>query len=152
MPARRRARMRRMATTPSLLLQDTPTLRIGELSRLSGRSIHTIRWYEAQRLMPGAARDAGGRRLFSQAHVAWLALLDRLRASGMSVRDMQAYARGVRQGKPALGECREMLVQHRLKVQQRAEELRAAAALMDHKIALYDKWLARAADGSVRGT
>ena len=35
----------------------TPTLRIGELARLSGRSVHTIRWYEAQRLMPGAARD-----------------------------------------------------------------------------------------------
>jgi DNA-binding transcriptional MerR regulator len=138
--------MRRMVTSTSLLLQDTPTLRIGELSRLSGRSIYTIRWYEAQRLMPGAARDAGGRRVFSQAHVAWLALLDRLRASGMSVRDMQAYARGVRQGKPALAECREMLAQHRLTVQRRTEELRAAAALMDHKIALYDKWLARAAD------
>ncbi|MGQ2978643.1 MAG: MerR family transcriptional regulator [Polaromonas sp.] len=134
-------------TTPSLLIQDTPTLRIGELSRLSGRSVYTIRWYEAQRLMPGAARDAGGRRLFSPSHVAWLALLDRLRASGMSVRDMQAYARGVRQGKAALAECREMLAQHRLKVQQRSEALRAAAALMDHKIALYDKWLARAADG-----
>jgi DNA-binding transcriptional MerR regulator len=139
--------MRRMVTSTSLLLQDTPTLRIGELSRLSGRSIYTIRWYEAQRLMPGAARDAGGRRVFSQAHVAWLALLDRLRASGMSVRDMQAYARGVRQGKPALAECREMLAQHRLTVQRRTEELRAASALMDHKIALYDKWLARAADG-----
>ncbi len=146
-PAQHCDKMRRMATTSPLLLQDTPTLRIGELSRLSGRSVHTIRWYEAQRLMPGAARDAGGRRVFSQAHVQWLALLDRLRASGMSVRDMQAYARGVRQGKAALAECREMLMQHRLKVQQRTEELRAAAALVDHKIALYDKWLARAADG-----
>lgn len=48
-PARRCARMRRMATTSPLLVQDTPTLRIGELSRLSGRSVHTIRWYEAQR-------------------------------------------------------------------------------------------------------
>ncbi|WP_296924636.1 MerR family transcriptional regulator [Polaromonas sp.] len=138
-----------MASSP-LFLQDTPTLRIGELARLSGRSVHTIRWYEAQRLMPGAARDAGGRRVFSQAHVAWLGLLDRLRASGMSVRDMQAYARGVRQGKPALAECRELLAQHRLKVQQRAEELRTAATLMDHKIAMYDKWLVRAASGGKR--
>ncbi len=144
--------MQRMATSTPLLMQDTPTMHISELSRLSGRSVHTIRWYEAQRLMPGAARDAGGRRVFSQAHVEWLALLDRLRASGMSVRDMQAYARGVRQGKPALAECREMLAQHRLKVQQRAEELRAAAALMDHKIAMYDKWLARAAVGSSKSS
>lgn len=139
--------MDRMATSAPLLLQDTPTLRIGELARLSGRSVHTIRWYEAQHLMPGAARDAGGRRLFSQAHVEWLGLLSRLRASGMSVRDMQAYARLVRQGKHTLADCREMLQQHRLKVQQRADELSEAMALVDHKIALYDKWLARAEAG-----
>lgn len=122
----------------------TPRLRIGELARLSGRSVHTIRWYEAQHLMPGAARDAGGRRMFSQAHVEWLALLDRLRASGMSIRDMQAYARLVRQGKPALADCRRMLQSHREKVEQRAADLRQALALVDRKIALYDQWLARA--------
>ena len=122
----------------------TPRLHIGELARLSGRSVHTIRWYEAQHLMPGAARDAGGRRMFSQAHVEWLALLDRLRASGMSIRDMQAYARLVRQGKPALADCRRMLQSHREKVEQRAADLRQALALVDRKIALYDQWLARA--------
>lgn len=123
----------------------TPRLRIGELARLSGRSVHTIRWYEAQHLMPGAARDAGGRRMFSQAHVEWLALLDRLRASGMSIRDMQAYARLVRQGKPALADCRRLLQAHREKVEQRAADLRQALALVDRKIALYDQWLARRA-------
>jgi DNA-binding transcriptional MerR regulator len=145
--AQRCDKMRRMARTAPPLVQDTPTLRIGELARLSGRSVHTIRWYEAQRLMPGAARDAGGRRVFSQAHVQWLGLLGRLRASGMSVRDMQAYARLVRQGKATLADCREMLLQHRIKVQQRADELNEAMALVDHKIALYDKWLARAETG-----
>src|SRR5690242_21905920 len=90
----------------------TPRLRIGELARRTGRSIHTIRWYEAQHLMPGAARDAAGRRLFSEAHVEWLALIDRLRRCGMSVRDLRTYARLVRQGKSALAEigrasCRE---------------------------------------------
>jgi len=134
-----------MATTTAIRPDTTPTLRIGELARLSGRSVHTIRWYEAQRLMPGAARDAGGRRLFSQAHVEWMGLLERLRASGMSVRDMQTYARLVRQGKPALPEGRALLLAHREKVKQRAEVLREALALVDHKIAMYDRWLARAA-------
>ncbi|MEO7391900.1 MAG: MerR family transcriptional regulator [Ramlibacter sp.] len=132
-----------MASSPSHEQLTTPTIRIGELSRLSGRSVHTIRWYESQRLMPGAARDAGGQRRFSQAHVEWLGLIDRLRASGMSVRDMQGYAHLVRQGKGSLVECREMLQQHRERVRQRAEELQAALSLVDRKIALYDKWIAR---------
>ena len=123
---------------------STPRLRIGELARLSGRSVHTIRWYEAQQLMPGAARDAAGRRMFSQAHVEWLVLLERLRNSGMTIRDMRAYARLVRQGKPALADCRRLLHEHRARVEERASELREALALVDRKIALYDQWLARA--------
>jgi DNA-binding transcriptional MerR regulator len=123
----------------------TPTLRIGELARRSGRSVHTIRWYEAQHLMPGAARDAAGRRVFSEAHVEWLRLIERLRRSGMSVRDMQAYARLVRQGKPALADCRELLLVHRQRVAARLDELRDALALVDQKIGLYEQWLARAA-------
>jgi len=122
----------------------TPRLRIGELARLSGRSVHAIRWYEAQQLMPGAARDAAGRRMFSQAHVEWLGLIERLRASGMSIREMRAYARLVRQGKPALADCRSLLHAHRAKVEARAAELRQALELMDRKIALYDQWIAQA--------
>lgn len=122
----------------------TPTLRIGELARRSGRSVHTIRWYEAQHLMPGAARDAAGRRLFSEAHVEWLGLIARLRGSGMSVSDLRAYARLVRQGKGSLAACRELLRQHAERVAAQQEELRAAQALIAHKIALYDVWLARA--------
>lgn len=123
----------------------TPTLKIGELARLSGRSVHTIRWYEAQKLMPGAARDAGGRRLFNQTHVEWLGLIEKLRASGMTIRDMRAYTRLVQIGKPALAASRELLLEHRAQVQQRADALQEALALVDHKIAMYDRWLAKKA-------
>jgi DNA-binding transcriptional MerR regulator len=126
-----------------------PHLRIGELARLSGRSVHTIRWYEAQGLMPGAARDAGGRRVFSQAHVDWLELMDRLRQSGMSIRQMQAYARQVRAGKATLGARQRLLREHRARVEQQVQELQRALALIDRKVALYDTWIRKhgAGDG-----
>jgi len=123
-------------------------MRIGELARRSGRSTHTIRWYEAQRLMPGAARDAAGRRLFSQAHVEWLELLDRLRTSGMSIRQMQAYARQVAQGKATLGARQRLLREHRERVLARLDDLQGALALIDRKIALYDQWIARHGAGA----
>lgn len=127
-----------------------PVLRIGELAKLSGRSAHTIRWYESQRLMPGAARDAAGRRLFNQAHVEWLELLDRLRASGMSIREMQHYARQVAQGKATLGVRQALLREHRRRVEAKVGELKAALALIDRKVALYEKWIARHGAGSAR--
>jgi DNA-binding transcriptional MerR regulator len=118
-----------------------PSLRIGELARLSGRSVHTIRWYEAQGLMPGAARDAGGRRVFSQTHVDWLDLIDRLRKSGMSIRQMQVYARQVREGKATLGARQLLLLEHRERVKNQVQELRQALTLIDRKISLYEKWI-----------
>lgn len=128
---------------------DMPSLRIGELARLSGRSVHTIRWYEAQQLMPGAARDAAGRRLFSQAHVDWLELMDRLRSSGMSIREMQAYARQVRQGKATLGARQALLRAHRQRVEARLQDLQRALALIDRKVELYGRWIRKHGPGEL---
>lgn len=75
----------------------TETLRIGALSARTGRSVHTIRWYEAQGLIPGVARDAGGRRTYSEQHVGWLELMERLRRSGMSIAEMRRYTALVKQ-------------------------------------------------------
>lgn len=124
------------------------SMRIGELARLSGRSVHTIRWYEAQGLMPGAARDGAGRRVFSAAHVDWLELMDRLRSSGMTIRQMQAYARQVREGKTTLAARQALLREHRQRVEQRVDGLKAALALIDRKVALYDKWIAKHGPGT----
>jgi DNA-binding transcriptional MerR regulator len=120
---------------------------IGELARLSGRSVHTIRWYEAQHLMPGAARDAAGRRVFSQAHVDWLELMERLRGSGMSIRQMQAYARQVREGKSTLAARRQLLLEHRQRVQAQLAELNASLALLDRKVAMYGSWIRKHGGG-----
>ena len=46
-------------------------LRIGELAARAGRSVHAIRWYESQGLIPGVMRDAGGRRVYSESHPDW---------------------------------------------------------------------------------
>jgi DNA-binding transcriptional MerR regulator len=65
---------------------------IGRLARETGRSVHTIRWYEKQGLMPGVTRDPGGRRVYVTQHIGWLLFLDRLRYAGMTVREMRRYA------------------------------------------------------------
>jgi len=138
-----------MATSNTQATQRAPAndgavqMRIGELARRSGRSVHTIRWYESKHLIPGAARDAGGQRVFSAQHVQWLELLHRLRTTGMSIRDMQSYARLIRQGKATLAECRDLLQQHRERLRLRTEELQQALRLMDSKIALYNRWIER---------
>lgn len=116
------------------------TMHIGELASRTGRSIHTIRWYEAQGLLPGVARDGSGRRTFEEAHVGWLDLMDKLRQTGMSIAEMRQYTALVKQGKSTLSERREMLRDHRKRVLQKISEWHGALELLDGKIDYYGTW------------
>ena len=123
-------------------LQDSrKTFRIGELATRSGRSVHAIRWYERQGLIPGVTRDPGGRRVYTERHASWLTLIDRLRVTGMSIAQMRDYAALVRRGKSSLGDQRALLRAHRVNVMQTIAEWNDALRLLDRKVAFYDEWL-----------
>ena len=122
--------------------REIATLRIGELSARSGRSIHTIRWYEAQGLMPGVVRDGAGRRVYTTLHVDWLDLMDRLRLTGMPIAGMRAYTALVKQGRTSLAERRALLSAHRTRVLQTIADWTVALRLIDSKIDYYGEWVA----------
>jgi DNA-binding transcriptional MerR regulator len=114
---------------------------IGELATRTGRTVHAIRWYEAQGLVPGVARDEGGRRLYGELHVGWLDLMDRLRRTGMSIAEMQEYTALALQGKTTLPQRRDLLAAHRARVTETIAEWRRALSLVDRKIDFYDEWM-----------
>ena len=57
-------------------------MKIGELARRSGRSAHTLRYYERIGLLPPPRRDDSGQRDYDASVLVWLAFLERLRATG----------------------------------------------------------------------
>jgi DNA-binding transcriptional MerR regulator len=118
-------------------------LHIGEVASRTGRSVHAIRWYEAQGLMPGVARDNGGRRVYSEHHVGWLDLMDRLRRTGMSIAQMRQYTALVKKGSATLKERRALLAEHQQRVQENIVQWTAALELINAKIDFYDEWVAK---------
>jgi DNA-binding transcriptional MerR regulator len=114
---------------------------IGRLARETGRSVHTIRWYEQQGLMPGVTRDAGGRRVYTEQHVGWLLFLDRLRFAGMPVREMRRYATLAAQGKKTLRERLTLLDAHHERTSALIRDLQAALRFIERKQAYYTTWL-----------
>jgi len=124
-------------------------LRIGELARLTGRSIHTIRWYESQGLIPGVTRDRGRRRIYGEYHIGWLDLMERLRFTGMSVRQMREYTAMAKQGVVTLPQRRALMAAHQRRVRETIERWTGALALIDAKVEFYDEWVANRARPSV---
>lgn len=115
---------------------------IGQLAARTGRSVHTIRWYEAQGLIPGVARDAGRRRVYGELHISWLDLMDRLRRTGMSIAEMREYTALVKQGSGTLTKRQALLSAHREQVKGMIAEWQLALRLLDRKIDFYDEWVA----------
>ncbi len=110
---------------------------IGELARRTKRSVHAIRWYEAQGLIPKVERDAGRRRRYTPWHVEWFLFLERLRTTGMPVREMKRYATLIARGGAGVPEQEELLRAHRETVSARLHEVEEALALIDRKLKHY---------------
>ncbi|WP_330250565.1 MerR family transcriptional regulator [Nocardia sp. NBC_00565] len=117
--------------------RERPRYSIGEAADRSGLSRDTLRWYERIGLMNYIGRDHAGKRRFSDRDLEWLALIGRLRTTGMSVADMVRYAELVREGESTVPERLEMFRNTRAEVLAKIDELRQTVAVLDHKIGLY---------------
>jgi DNA-binding transcriptional MerR regulator len=104
--------------------------------------VHAIRWYEAQGLIPGVIRDAGGRRSYRDRHLSWIELIQKLRLTGMSIAQIRDYAALVAQGRGTLKQQELMLRAHRVRVEKTIEEWKVALGMLDHKIEYFEEWLA----------
>ena len=63
---------------------------IGELSRLTGVHIETIRYYERVKILPTPPRTEGGRRAYGQSHRRTLGFIRRARDLGFSLDEIRA--------------------------------------------------------------
>lgn len=63
---------------------------IGDIAKLTGTKVNTIRFYEDIGLMPEAARTAGGRRTYGDAEVRQLAFIRHARDLGFSTDEIRS--------------------------------------------------------------
>jgi DNA-binding transcriptional MerR regulator len=110
---------------------------ISEVADLTGLSAHTLRWYERIGLMPHVDRSHTGQRRFTNRDLDWLALVGKLRLTGMPVADMVRYAELVREGDHTYPQRQALLESTRAEVLQRIAELQDTLSVLDYKISTY---------------
>ncbi|MFI5499597.1 MerR family transcriptional regulator [Nocardia asteroides] len=118
--------------------RERPKYSIGQVADRSGLSRDTLRWYERIGLMNYIGRDHTGNRRFSDRDLEWLALISRLRMTGMPVADMIRYAELVRAGEQTYPQRLEMFRQTRSDVLAKIAELQQTVAVLDYKIGIYE--------------
>jgi MerR family transcriptional regulator, aldehyde-responsive regulator len=118
-------------------------MNIAQAAAQSGLSVDTIRFYEKSAMLPKLARDNRGWRAFDPPALEWLVTLERLRATGMPLKDVKRFAvlanSAGSQTKAAAKERLQLLEKHQDRLKQRRAALDACETYLKFKINIYRK-------------
>ena len=96
---------------------------IQDVSKKTGLSAHTLRYYEKEGLITGVERSRGGFRQYTDEDLDSLGLICCLKNTGMSLQEIARFVELTHQGEHTLKERVEMLRQHREAVIERMSEM-----------------------------
>jgi DNA-binding transcriptional MerR regulator len=112
---------------------------IQEVSRRSGLTEPTLRYYEEVGLVGPVGRDeSSGHRRYGAADVDTVEVLACLRAVGMGIDDMRTYLANRRVGRAAAGEQRDLLLRHAERVEAEIAAQQARLGYLREKAVLWD--------------
>jgi Cd(II)/Pb(II)-responsive transcriptional regulator len=98
-------------------------LKIGELAQRTGISIETIRFYEAQGLLPPPARAANNYRVYTPEHAEQLAFIAKCRSLDMAHTEIRRLLELQANPQASCQEINQLLDEHLCHVQARIAEL-----------------------------
>jgi len=99
-------------------------IRIGELSRLTGVNIETIRYYEKIKILRPPPRTEGGRRVYGPTETRLLAFIRRGRELGFGLDDIRALLALGAPGKASCADVREIAAHHLGDIRSKIDDLR----------------------------
>lgn len=96
---------------------------IQDVSKKTGLSAHTLRYYEKEGLITGVERSQGGFRQYTDEDLEELGLICCLKNTGMSLQEIAQFVELTHQGEHTLKERVELLREHRENVIRRMAEM-----------------------------
>ena len=111
---------------------------IGQFAELSGFSIDTLRYYEKQKLL-FPSRDKNNRRFYTEKDVAWISFISRLKKTGMSIKEMQKYAKLRYAGDQTIPERLVLLFNQLDSLHEEEKKINDNIAFVEQKIKTYLK-------------
>jgi DNA-binding transcriptional MerR regulator len=116
-------------------------MRISEVSERSGLSLDTLRYYERIGLLPPVNRTDSGIRDYSELDVRRVEFIKCMRSAGLPVDVLIKYYGLVQQGEETMEDRKAILVEQRVQLLARMEELQKTLDLLNYKIGVYESAL-----------
>lgn len=110
---------------------------ISEISERSGLSIHTLRYYEKEGLLTNISRNGSGRRVYSEIDLVWLIWIQRLKSTGMSLKDIKRFSVLRTMGDSSISDRKDMLIEHAKTLKSDIQRLQSELDIVNYKVEAY---------------
>ncbi|NHB59421.1 MerR family transcriptional regulator [Acinetobacter shaoyimingii] len=112
---------------------------ISEVVKITGLSIHTLRYYEKEGLLKNIYRNQSGRREYDQRDLDWLIWIKRLKSTGMPLNQIKKFSSLRQQGNQTLNLRQQMLIEHSEVLKQEIQRMNDELNIVNYKIEFYEK-------------
>lgn len=119
-------------------MDTTQVYTIGDVAAKLEMPASTIRFYEKNGLIPNQQRSSDGRRLFTEDDLEWMRFVERLKVSGMPIKEIREYIKLYMEGDDTIEERRRIVYERRAAIDKQLEDLKLARDFIDYKCWFYD--------------
>lgn len=113
------------------------TYTISEIAEKMGVSVHTLRFYDKEGLLPFVDR-VNGRRVFKDEDFAWLRIISCLKNTGMPLKEIRQYMELCQLGDASLQERQEMILRQKRSIEDQIRSLQENLKLIEYKAWYYE--------------
>lgn len=114
---------------------------IGETAARLGLEPDTLRYFERRGIVPAVGRDPAGRRVYTEAHLHVLEVLQHLRRTGMPLAKIAEFTQLVSHDPEGIPERLALLRQHHERVKRDQQKLAQSMRVIEQKIRDYQRRL-----------
>ncbi len=123
---------------------------IGEVAQMTGIAISTLRYYDREGMFPNITRSNGGIRIFSEKEINTIRVIECLKTTGMSIKEIKEFLGWCQEGDSSLQKRREMFYKRLKEVKKQIEALQNTMNILKHKCWYYDTAVAAGTEKALK--
>jgi len=120
---------------------------IGEVSKLTGLSVSTLRYYDKEGLIPNINRNENGLRDFTEQDLGTINIVTCIKGAGASIREIKEYMDLCKLGDSTLELRKQFFIEKKKDVEEQMRQLTEIMKTVERKIKYYEDAIEAGTEG-----
>lgn len=123
---------------------------IGQAAYKLGLTTHTLRFYDKEGLLPFVGKNKSGMRVFSDQDLEGLVIINCLKETGLSLKEIKKYIDWCQAGNSTLSARLNLFIQQKQRLEEQMCRLQKHMEKIDYKIAYYKEAVSAGSDNILK--